>query len=460
MKIRPQKIAIIGNNLAAWMACAYIINITQKIPVDVVVYSAGEEAEDDVVQSVLPTFKACLKGLGLGEKDLVDCEGLEKVGTSIRHGENRFNFVWGDYGAQRGAVEFQQLLVRMKKTGVDYDINRLSIASAMIEKSFFKSPDINRSSIFSTYDYSYSFSTQKLKLHLRKKCIDNAITECDETISSVGEEDRHGKISLSNGEHHRYDFVINASSSPYLINYNDLYDWRGYLPYQKVRGEAMPVTNKSYCSVVELKGGFDWTKQHTSLTSGWIDGYQSIQANGASENALPPVYCAKKIGSGGIVNIGAPAIHLPSPLFSPSDLAWCALRELGEHFPVGQNSPCLMKQYNAKMQSIYQRMRDITQWVFIAGSVSKGRGDHQHFDISIENQHKLDYFQKRGRIPFYEDEEFNPQWQVWLSMGLGLSPGVVDPLVMSIPDEECQKVIEAVDRAVVKNTALALNSEN
>src|SRR5690606_28448766 len=174
---------------------------------------------------------------------------------------------------------------------------------------------------------------------------------------------------------------------------------------------------------------------------------------------LPSVYCAKQIASERVVNIGASAIQLPSPLFSPADLVWCALRELGDYYPIGQQSSCLMQHYNIKMQSIYRRMRDITQWVFIAGSDGGGKCDYLHCDMSVENRQKLGYFQKRGRIPFYEDEVFSPQWQVWLSIGLGLRPDVVDPLVMSLPQAECQKVIAAVNRAVVKNTAKFLNNE-
>src|SRR5690606_20816853 len=73
--------------------------------------------------------------------------------------EREFVHIWGEYGANRGAVEFSQLFTRAVHANKEVDLNQLSIAAQAIIHNKYAHPVSDPTSILSTFTSSISFST-------------------------------------------------------------------------------------------------------------------------------------------------------------------------------------------------------------------------------------------------------------------------------------------------------------
>lgn len=84
-------ICVVGNDLSAWMACAFFINQRPSPTVEVRIYTGVVLESEKKVQSTLPEFKDFAEMLRLSPSNFLDKAACQiKLGKLYRFGGGRF----------------------------------------------------------------------------------------------------------------------------------------------------------------------------------------------------------------------------------------------------------------------------------------------------------------------------------------------------------------------------------
>jgi tryptophan halogenase len=440
-------IVILGNDLEAWMAVTILAAQNYKHRPEIRMLTAVEGAVNDNIQSPLPSFTQFLELVGIGTELLAaSCQAIPRLGTSYHLPKTNFNHVWGEYGANRGAIEFSQLATRMVHAGLGVDLNQLSIAAQAIAHKKYAHPVSDPTSILSTFKSSISFSTQDFIRVLKARAHSLGVIVDDRNVESVVV-NNHAVIVQLAGAELIATYAVNTSPS-LKISAPKYESWGRYLPY--IRTEQM-TTNASGISLaadINLSEKAGW-KAKSYVSS-------AIETIGYEFNAtLDPDHegysrCCLNPRSDRLLLVGKAAINLASPLVSEADLAWVSLRTMLKYFPSSVSSSAVNREYNQIVYQTFKNVRDLTQLLFdVAGEQADSAWSK--FDNILRSEevlHKRALFTCRGRIPFYEYELIKLDWQVWLLLGLGVLPKHIDPIAISMSIDETVQVIDSVKAAV------------
>ncbi|MDZ4263475.1 MAG: tryptophan 7-halogenase [Pseudomonadota bacterium] len=450
-------IAIVGNDLAAWMAAALLAAQTTHPLVKVRIYTGVDSPIDSAIQTPLPDFSGFLTELGISVQELVnECSALPTLGGCYHFQSESFYHIWGEYGAARGAIEFHQLYIRAIREGNVIALNELSIAAVAAAKNRFAMPEANKLSIRSTYETSCSFSTQAFIQLLQRRCRECGVEVDERDVNEIVSNGDRSAIVLCSGESFPSDFIFN--SCPLLRSDTSQYEsWQAQLPFYCSEKKVTPISAQRL--VADITFGEDyWDFTQYSRGYAEISRYTSISNDsvGFLANADSHAGCLLNPRVHQVIHLGRAAIKMSSPLFSEADLIWVALRAGLKFYPALNESAAVAAEYNHLVVDSYRNLRDITQMsLILVGRKFPGfflqAGQSPQSD---QLMHKLALFSYRGKIPSYENDVFKIQWQVWLLLGFGLIPDCTEPISMHMNSTEMMSVINKVKYAVGREAAL------
>lgn len=440
-------IVVLGNDLEAWMAATVLAAQHYSRRPEIRIMTAVEGVANTAIQSPLPSFTQFHERVGIGIDILArSCQAVPRLGTRYHLPEREFVHIWGEYGANRGAVEFSQLFTRAVHANKEVDLNQLSIAAQAIIHNKYAHPVSDPTSILSTFTSSISFSTADYINVLKAQASSLGVLVDERSVESLVVGDEAVVVQLDDGELVT-EYAINTS--PLLqISVAEYESWGNYLPYVCTRQSTANKSKAGLAADINLSLPAGWEKTTSVKSTVETIRYEfdlTLEADheGYSRRCLNP-------RSDRLLLVGKAAIKLASPLVSEADLAWVSLRTMLKYFPSAARSSAVSREYNKIVYQTFKNIRDNTQLLFDVASQQVDSAWNQVDNISRSDEvlHKKALFGYRGKIPFYEYELIKPDWQVWLLLGLGLLPKRIDPIAISMSMDEAVRVIDSVKAAV------------
>jgi tryptophan 7-halogenase len=441
-------IAVLGNDLAAWMACAAISSELQNTPAKIVMLTGVGDTKDDEIQSPLPGFIEFLDLLKIPDEEMFElCAALPQLGNAYHFNGESFYHIWGEYGAGKGVIPFHQLLIRVLVEGKKINLNELSIAATAASVNRYTTPVNDKKSIRSTYEASFSFSTEKFIRVLKKKCMAHGVILENKLVRDVSQSNNSVFIEMSDGEQLVTDYLLNTSAK--FVSWNNKQEnWSDYLVYgvKETKAQAASANKLTADVFQDVKNEWRISRYANDLSE---TQYFSLGMDN------PPFYCLLYPRDKRILNLGAAAIYMKSPLFCDADLIWAAISQMLQYFPHPDESNFAIEEFNDRLVDAYSNLRDITQ-IVIGLMVQKINPSKKTTSekMSDKAKHKKNLFCQRGKIPLYENEVYKMEWQVWLLLGLGVVPRNIDPMALMIEPEEIMHMISAIKKAVTRELLL------
>lgn len=456
MMIAPglQSVAIIGNDLAAWMSAALFAVQTYSAKPVIRVFTGVNCLENTEVQAPLPEFQSFLSAVGVSPQEVVsECHGVPRLGAKYILPNKEFVHVWGEYGAPIGILEFNQLLVRYMREGGSVDLNQLSIAASAVMEKKFELPATDSDSIRSTYEASLAFATTDFLALLQKIALRNGVLVDSAKVSDIKFVGDQISVLTKPDAVFLCDYLINSSDC-----YGDLTQntagWCGAYS-ASLRKEKPATGDELLSSVVRFSEENQWTVTQSIRGTQSQTTYQVKKESDPQDGNISSFGYSDTPRQAKWINIGSQAVNLPSPLVSEADLIWMSLKALLKYFPSPNDQPAVVKEYNRLVASALANIKDLTLALLkiTTDPTVSGAALEHYGELSEDLLSKVELFRYRGKIPFYELEMIKTNWQVWLFLGLGLIPENVEPLAMEIDPERLKKIIDSVKRAVIKDLA-------
>lgn len=450
-------IAVVGNDLAAWMAAALLAAQPDHPHVRLCIYTGVDSSINSDIQAPLPDFSGFLTALGISVDELVnECSAVPTLGGCYHFQQKSFYHIWGEYGAARGAIEFHQLYIRAIREGNTVALNELSLAAVAAAQGRFAMPEANKLSIRSTYEASCSFSTQAFIQLLQKRCRAHGVEVDERGVSEISLHGSRPGLVLRGGESCPVDFIFNCC--PILRSDASQFEaWQAQLPFYCKEKKTTPTSAQRLVADIVFGEGY-W--EIANYARGYTEVSRYAFASDAPvdfvTNANSHAGCLLRPRAQQVIHLGGAAIKMPSPLFSEADLIWVALRAVLKFYPTHNESAAVASEYNNLVVDSYRNLRDITQISLMLAE----RNSPGFFCLADQGgqsdrlMHKLALFSYRGKIPSYENDVFKIEWQVWLLLGFGLIPDCVEPISMSMDSAEMMGIINKVKLIVSREAGL------
>ena len=233
--LTQKKLAIVGNNLDAWITAFCLARKTywqDDSDVSIVVIPVVEDGDGLSGQSaaitVTPADMDFFKYLGVAEKQLVSlCDGNFSLGYrySTKADDDSAKYcTWGDYGFSHEGIEFQHLWHKLCEVSGDrLPYHQYSFGAKCAQHSKFVHPQSDPSSLLSTYAHGLCLSEKKLTDLFKNLAITGGVTCIDvddsvvisavvEKANTTGSNKHIEKIVLSNGLSVKAEFFVDCTT--------------------------------------------------------------------------------------------------------------------------------------------------------------------------------------------------------------------------------------------------------
>lgn len=442
-----ERIAIVGNGLSAWMMCAFMVKQLQYVNTKITIFTGVDAENTESLQSPLPLINEFFKAIDVSPEILLDNVKFHpKLGSAyIFDGKPPFFHIWGQYGTPIGPVEFHQVLLKYSQSNQSIDLNKLSIGSASVLAGRFEKPTQNPQSILSTYESSYSFETETFLALLKSVSIEGGVEICNEKISEVRFDNACYLVDKSNVTH-QCDYLINTV--PGLIaNDEGVESWFGSLPFERKSQIKRNNLLSALVNKVKALDASSWLCETTHRNLAVLNMYQFAAQDPGNIYVHPNPRVSRYL------NFGPALANIYSPLFSPIDLNLIVLKLLLRYFPSASDGPSVVNEFNRAVKSSFENLRDITQ-LCLRELLPNSNQDGSKMILSQRAEYKANLFKHCGIYPFFENEIFKKEWQIWLLLGLGFKVDDVGAMVSCLEEAAVREHIIKVEEAVMKRLPL------
>ncbi len=444
-----KKISIVGNGLSAWMICVFVAKQLQHTDTKITLYTGVDAEHTADIQSPLPLIHDFFKAINVSPEVLGGSVGFHpKLGNAyLFDNEHPFFHVWGQYGASMGIIESHQVLMRYMQKNASVDLNKLSIGSASVLVGRFKKPAQNPNSIYSTYEFSWSFETEAF-LQLLKSMSQNMGVEINkEKIIKLRVDENRGCIFGESNSPYGSDYLINTV--PGLVEDEQAFEsWFTSLPIRLKSQEKKPNSLSTLVNKIKLLDESSWLCEisHRNIAVRGI--YQFLGQDSGN------VYVHKKPRSPNYLNFGPAMANMYSPVFSAIDINLIAIKLLLRYFPSPTDTSSVVNEFNRAIQSAFENLRDISQ-LCLKELFERHNIRNPRIVLSDQAEYKRNLFKHRGRYPVFENEFYKTEWQIWLLLGLGFKCENVEPMTSFVNDQAIKEHIAKVENSVLKELQFA-----
>jgi len=475
-------ICIVGGGTAGWMTAAALSFKLRNSPAKIYLVESEQIGTIGVGEATLPHIRFFNTALGINEADFMKATnatfklGIEfcdwgQIGDSYIH-------PFGDYGQPLNGIEFYHYWNRLRLNGSKTRLDEYSYPIVLAEQHKFHIPDEDPQKIESSFGYAYQFDSGKYAKFLRTFAEANGVTRIEGRITQSSHDTATGNISavsLESGQNIEAELFIDCSGfrgllieQAYKTGYDD---WSQWLPCN--RAIAVPSETLEplppYTRATARKAGWQWRipLQHRT-GNGIVYCSDYISDDEAAEQLLStlegkatadPKQLYFKTGRRksfwhrNVVAIGLSAGFL-EPLESTSiHLIQEGITALLELFPDQSFAEADIKEYNARMDLQYERVRDFLLLHYVATKRSDSEFWNYFRNMTLPDslQAKIDNWLMRGHISRYDFGAFLPPSWLAVFIGQNLIPKNCDIRVNKMTSKDIQTQAEDI-RANIKNS--------
>ena len=459
-------IAVVGSGIVGLSAAIAFARALPKVRVTVLATPPDPAALADRLSGTLTSVHGFHVATGIEESELVRLgAATHRIGTRFEHWSADgapWQHAYGDYGRDSAGIGFHNLWVQARRAGRAGPFDRYSAAALLAEAGKFVHPGEDPQSPLSTYSYALRLDPERYRELLLQIGGRARLSRVEGGVAGVERREDGGvaAILLGDGRRLEADLFVDCGgpSAPVLSRIDDRFeDWSAWHPADRVligtgrgagpsscdravaedigwRGEA-PLGERSVVTFTYSSAAAAEEAARRAL-AGHIVGEVRAVAIRPGRRPEPWVRNVLAIGEAAeaVDPLQATNLHLAQSAI---------MRALG--LLAGRDfHPLELAEYNRRSGQQVLRVRDFIALHYLRsgrreGAFWKPLGRRAPPDSLA---HTLAQFERRGRLPFYENESFDKHGWVAALLGLGVIPEHCDPIAAGIEVDESAAGLE------------------
>lgn len=481
---RLKRLVIVGGGSAGWMTAAALSSMLDSENTQITLVESEQIGTVGVGEATIPDMMNFNRMLGIREADFMKAtQATFKLGIEFadwgRKGDRYFH-PFGEHGADMQGIDFHQYWLRAHQGGSNHPIQDYSLCAIAGKAGKFCHPHENPKSVLSHIRYAYHFNATRYAQFLRQYAETRGVIRTEGKVESVNLTPETGHIQtlvLENGQTIEGGFFFDCSGFRALLMRQTLdvgfQDWSHWLPCNSAQTVACEHVGPPppYTVSTAKSAGWQWRIPTQTRTGNGHIYSSDFMADDAAHDILMGGLDGKPISDARTLRFttgrleefwhkNCVGIGLSSGFLEPLESTSLYLIQMGISkfitlFPDGSFPPVVVNEYNRQMRQQFDQVRDF----IILHYCATERDDSPFWNycrtMSIPDslQHKIELFQKAGRVFRYEDELFSrPSW-VAVMLGQNIIPEICDPIVSTLRDEQISHSLNSMNRAMVDAAA-------
>ena len=475
---RIRKVVIVGGGTAGWMAAAMLSKLMGRA-LDITLVESELIGTVGVGEATIPQIRLFNATLGIDENEFMRMtQGTFKLGIEfvdwLQPG-HRYMHAFGAVGGRDlGAVPFHQYWLKSRQAGRADVLDRYVFnAVAGWRNRFLRGADVVNSPL-GNVAHAFHFDAGLYAKYLRGLAEARGVTRIEGTIGDVrlrGEDGFIESVVLDDGRVVEGELFLDCSGFRGLLIEQALHagyeDWTHWLPCDRAMAvpceSVRPLT--PYTRSTARSAGWQWRipLQHrtgngmvySSAHMGDDEAASILLANldGAPQAEPRPLRFTtgmrKRFWHRNCVALGL-ASGFMEPLESTSiHFIQASLSKLVSFFPDAGFDPVEIDEYNRQVQFEYIRSRDFLVLHYWANRRDEPFWrDCRAMSIPDTLAHKIELFQRHGRVFREHEELFTESSWIQVLIGQGVLPAGYHPMVDLLDDNETEAMLAGVRRVL------------
>lgn len=444
-------VAVAGGGIVALSAALALRRALPQLQVTLVGLAEDEAALADRLPFSLPAIGRFHAAIGLDEPQLIrDGVALHRLGTRYdgwAASRETWHHAFGAAGPRFGGVPFHQLWLLAREEGRAGGFGEYGAAAVLAAADRFVLPEIEADSPLSTHDYALRLDPQLYRARLLAACEAHRI---DVVAGAMGAVERRADgglraIRLGDGRRIEADLFVDCAGprAPLLSAVSDAFeDWGEWLPCNRVTlgeapgGDASPVD-----TVAALPTGWRFAAPLAARTlTGTVFVAGARPEGGAAEGEAIAIRPGRRPAPwvANVLAIGDAAVALDPLAGANLHLAQTAILRAIDLMPARDCNPLELAEYNRRTEHEVLRVRDFTALHYLRSGRSRDPFwkmlSRRSMPTSLARS--VEQWERRGRLPFFEEETFDADSWTSVLLCLGIVPRAVDPVAAGVDLDE------------------------
>jgi tryptophan 7-halogenase len=444
-----RSICIVGAGITGLSAAAAFARALPRVRVQLIALPPDPANLTDRFPRALPSIRDFHNLIGLSEQDLIQ-NGIatHRLGTRF-HNWSPSRTVWtlafGETGLPAEGVEFHQLWLEARKLGRAESFGHYALGAVLGDAGKFSHPSRVKTAATAGFDYALQVDPIQYTKCLEDRCASLNVQRSEASSFSI-EQRRDGGIAslkLDNASSVAADLFIDCvgPSSPLLSLISECRDcWGMWAPQQEINIFDQQATQlHPQDSLQTNETGWRLTVPLTARSMVMTSGLPAEGSIKINQGARPKPWLHNVLALGDAAVTFVPLIPLNLSVVHHAIMRALSL------LPGRDCDDLEVSEYNRRTEQEVRRLRDLTSLMFLRSAEPPKSPALPSHDALLPDSlaHTLDQFERRGRLPFYEDDIAG--MQIWLAVLIGLNvlPKAITPAAMRI---DMDSAISGMDR--------------
>jgi tryptophan halogenase len=472
------KIVIIGGGTAGWLAAAMLRHHLKRELCSIELVESEELGTIGIGESTVPPFVGLLQRLGIDERDFIrKTDATYKLGIQFvgwHQQSDTYFHPFGAIGREVDSYDFYQCWLRARSLGERSSLQDFSPCNVMAQNGRFFPPGKARNTPIGGASYAFHVDAALAARYLRDYAEAKGLKRTEGRVVAV---QRRGdgfieSVLLASGERIHGDFFIDATGFRALLIEKALgvgfNDWSQYLACDRaiaVRtahdGPIAPYTRASAQAAgwiwriplqQRIGHGYVYSSRFCSDATAKTTLMRSLKSPLVGEPKVIPFMTGHRrqfwthnclslgLAAGFIEPLESTAIHLIAR----------GMDFFLRYFPDRACDPALAREYNRRMLSDFEEVRD-----FIILHYCATRRDDtpfwqwcQRIALPDSLQERIELFKRHGALREGVDELFrSSSWQSVFE-GMGIRPSGYCPRVDNLDPAQLRAVLQRARHAI------------
>ncbi|HYI48444.1 MAG TPA: FAD-dependent oxidoreductase [Allosphingosinicella sp.] len=447
-----RSVCVAGAGIVGLSAALAFARALPGVRVSILEMPADPAALTDRLPGSLPTIHLFHAAIGLDELELVRAgAATHLLGTRFENWSADgapWYHVFDRYGMPAGDADFHPVWQRARLAERALRFHRYAAAATLAEAGKFVHPSGDPASPLGSFLYALRLEPDRYRERLEA-----AASALPRERGAITDIERRadggiGALLLEDGLRIEADLFIDCAgpAAPLLSAVDPGFEqWDEWLPCDRVVLDRDAGEDPNPCDLaVASDDGWRW-RSGRAYCSAFATG------DGGGEIIRPGRRPEPWVRN--VLALGDAAVAI-DPLHSTSlHLAQSAILRALELLPGRDCHPLELREYNRRTEQETCRVRDFLALHYLRS----GRRDTPFWAAMAERSapaglsRTLEQFERRGRLPFFEEESFDRQSWLAVLLGLGVMPREAEPVAAGV---DLEQAAPAMDRLAARLAAL------
>ena len=442
-----RSICVAGSGIVGLSAALAFARALPQSRVSILETPADEAALADRPLGSLPAIHRFHAAIGLDELELVRSgAATHLLGTRFDHwsasGEPWFH-AFGDHGIPAGDVPFHSVWLAAHARGQALAFHRHAPAAVLAAAGKFSHPSRDPNSPLANFLYGLRLDPLRYRERLER-----AAAPLPRERGSIADVERRedggiASLLLEGGGRVEADLFLDCTGPAALLASRldpAFEDWSEWLPFDRLAVRTEPAQQLvPFDRVTGTAAGWSLSAALPDRTM-IVEAFSSAFADAAptGERIAIRSGCRPSPWTANVLALGDAAVAV-DPLHATNlHLAQSAILRALELLPGHDFHPLELREYNRRSEQEASAVRDFLALHYLRS----GRRDSPFWSAMAERgppatlHRTIEQFERRGRLPRFEEESFDKHSWTAALIGLGVIPQGVDPLAAGVnPDK-------------------------